>query len=109
LIAFVALAADSIRARYPYPTRTRGEPLRRGDPSTHGTAGYLDTARVAFQPLWNLVGRPAVMLPWDLDPDGLPTAVQLGARPADEKLLLSLAGQAQEARRWADRRPPVDR
>jgi amidase len=69
--------------------------------------GYLDTARVAFQPLWNLVGRPAVMLPWELDADGLPTAVQLGARPGGERLLLSLAAQLEETRRWADDRPPI--
>src|SRR4051794_706147 len=49
------------------------------------TTGYLDTSRVAFQPLWNLVGRPAAMVPWGLDDDGLPVAVQLGCRPGDER------------------------
>lgn len=59
---------------------------------------FQDTARVAFQPLWNLVGRPAVMVPWSHDQDGLPTAVQLGARSADEPLLVSLAAQIEHAR-----------
>jgi amidase len=69
---------------------------------------YLDTAQVAFQPLWNLVGRPAAMVPWDLDADGLPTAVQLGAPPGAETRLLSLLAQLEKERRWADRRPPLD-
>jgi amidase len=60
--------------------------------------GYLDTAAVAFQPLWNLVGRPAVMVPWDLDRDGLPTAVQLGAPPGGEALLLRVASQLENLR-----------
>jgi amidase len=59
--------------------------------------GYLDTSRVAFQPLWNLVGRPAAMVPWGLDEHGLPVAVQLGARAGDERLLLSLVAELQEA------------
>jgi Asp-tRNA(Asn)/Glu-tRNA(Gln) amidotransferase A subunit family amidase len=47
------------------------------------------------------------MLPWDLDRDGLPTAVQFGAPPRQERLLLQLAGDLEAARRWDERRPPV--
>ena len=39
--------------------------------------------------------------------DGLPTAVQLAGRPADEGTLLSLAAQLEAARPWADRRPEL--
>jgi amidase len=60
--------------------------------------GYLDTAAVAFQPLWNLVGRPAAMVPWSTDPEGIPTAVQLGGRPDAEPLLLSVVAQLEERR-----------
>jgi amidase len=60
--------------------------------------GYLDTAAVSFQPLWNLVGRPAAMVPWSLDCEGLPTAVQLGGRPDSEALLLALVSQLEEQR-----------
>src|SRR3954464_14863569 len=79
--------------------------------------GYKDTARVAFQPLWNLVDRPAAMLPWGLDRNGLPTAGQIAGRPAagppgpppgGEARLLAVAAQAEAARGWPERRPPVD-
>ncbi len=60
--------------------------------------GYLDTSAVAFQPLWNLVGRPAAMVPWDLDGEGLPTAVQFGGRAGAERLLLSLIAQLESHR-----------
>jgi amidase len=91
-----------------FPGSVQGpEPIGRYHDRGALVTGYLDTARVAFQPLWNLVGRPAVMLPWDLDADGLPTAVQLGAPPRDERLLLSLAGELEQVRQWADRRPPA--
>jgi amidase len=60
--------------------------------------GYLDTSAVAFQPLWNLVGRPAAMVPWSSDPEGIPTAVQFGGRPGCEPLLLSLVAQLEERR-----------
>jgi amidase len=68
---------------------------------------YMDTAQVAWQPLWNLVGRPAVMVPWDLDPAGLPTAVQLGASPGAERLLVGLTAELESERRWSERRPPI--
>jgi amidase len=67
-----------------------------------------DTERVAFQPLWNLVGRPAVMVPAGRDEDGLPLAVQVAGRPNDEALLLSLAAQLEQALEWNAPRPPVD-
>jgi amidase len=92
-----------------FPGSVQGpEPIGRYHDRGALVTGYLDTARVAFQPLWNLVGRPAMMLPWDLDSDGLPTAVQLGAPPRQERLLLSLAAELEQVRRWADRRPPID-
>jgi amidase len=91
-----------------FPGSVEGpEPIGRYHDRGALVTGYLDTARVAFQPLWNLVGRPATMLPWDRDKDGLPTAIQLGAPPRGERLLLSLAGQIEEARRWPEWRPPV--
>jgi len=69
--------------------------------------GYLDTSAVAFQPLWNLVGRPAAMVPWGLDGDGLPTAVQFGGRPGAERLLLSLVSQLESLAQPKSPPPPA--
>jgi Asp-tRNA(Asn)/Glu-tRNA(Gln) amidotransferase A subunit family amidase len=60
-----------------------------------------------FRSVTNLVGRPAMMITWDLDRDGLPTAVQFGAPSQREQLLLSLAPELEQVRHWPDRRPPV--
>jgi amidase len=61
---------------------------------------------VPFTVTANATGLPAISLPWDQGSDGLPTAVQLYGGPADEATLLALAAQIEEARPWADRRPP---
>jgi amidase len=91
-----------------FPGSVQGpEPIGRYHDRGALFTGYADTARVAFQPLWNLVGRPAVMLPWDLDHAGIPTSVQLGAPPRGEQLLLSLAAQIEAARPSAGRPPPL--
>ncbi len=60
-----------------------------------------------FTPPWNHTGQPAASVPAGFTADGLPLAVQLIARPDDEATLLSLAAQLEQARPWADRRPPV--
>ena len=66
-----------------------------------------EAQRVPYFPVWNLTGQPAAAVPWDLDGDGLPLAVQLVGRPFDEATLLSLSAQIEAARPWAHRRPPV--
>ncbi|OBF37381.1 amidase [Mycobacterium sp. ACS1612] len=63
--------------------------------------------RVPFQAMFNVTGQPAAAVPWDLDGDGVPTSIQLVGRPSDEATLLSLAAQIEQARPWAQRRPPV--
>jgi amidase len=67
----------------------------------------LVAQRVPFQAVFNVTGQPAAVVPWDLDGKGLPTSIQLVGRPFDEATLLSLAAQIEQARPWADRRPPV--
>jgi amidase len=39
--------------------------------------------------------------------NGLPIGVQLGARPAEEHVLLQVASALEEARPWAARVPPL--
>ncbi len=75
-------------------------------------AGVLKTwsgisRSVPFQAVWNHVGNPALTLPSGLAPEGVPTSVQLVAKPDGEETLLALAGQIERARPWADRRPPL--
>jgi amidase len=67
----------------------------------------LVAARVPFGAMFNVTGQPAAVVPWALDGRGVPTSVQLVGRPFDEATLLSLAAQIEQARPWADRRPPV--
>ena len=62
---------------------------------------------VVYTAHWNYTGQPAAAVPAGVDEHGMPTAVQLVGRPNDEGTLLSLAGQLEEARPWADRRPPA--
>jgi amidase len=57
---------------------------------------------------FNLLGVPAASLPLHHGDDGLPTGVQLIARPIGEALLLALSSQLEQALPWATRRPPVD-
>jgi amidase len=58
-----------------------------------------------YTAIFNSTGQPAISLPLFHGDDGLPAAVQLAGRPADEATLLSLAAQLEAARPWADRRP----
>jgi amidase len=51
---------------------------------------------------WNVTGMPALSLPLHQTADGLPVAMMLAGRPAEEELLLSLAGQIEAA---TDSRP----
>jgi amidase len=61
---------------------------------------------VAFNPLWNHLGNPAMAVPSGFDTAGLPLAVQIAGRMGEEATLLGLAAQIEEARPWAHARPP---
>jgi amidase len=60
-----------------------------------------------FTPVFNATGQPGISVPLFEGEDGLPLAVQLVGRPAAEGELLALAAQLEEARPWAQRRPPL--
>jgi amidase len=76
-----------------------------------GRSGLSTLVRMAmtypYTAAWNVTGQPAASVPAGLSADGLPLAVQLVGRPADESTLLSLAAQIESERPWADRRPAV--
>ena len=55
---------------------------------------------------WNVTGMPAVSLPLHQTPDGLPVGVMLAGRPGEDRRLLALAAQVEEAAPWHDRHAP---
>ena len=60
-----------------------------------------------FTPVFNGSGQPGISVPLFHGEDGLPLAVQLVGRPAEEGALLALATQLEGARPWAARRPEL--
>ena len=66
----------------------------------------LNAALIPFTPLYNITGCPAISLPLEHGPDGLPAGVMLGAPLGREDLLLEVAGQLERAHPWFDRTPP---
>ncbi|HLA18228.1 MAG TPA: amidase family protein, partial [Dehalococcoidia bacterium] len=62
---------------------------------------------VPFTPLANATGQPAISVPLFWNDDGLPVGSHFVARFGDEATLFRLAAQLEQARPWADRRPPV--
>ncbi|MGH3413239.1 MAG: amidase [Marmoricola sp.] len=55
---------------------------------------------IAYTAVWNVAGNPAASVPAGVGPDGLPLAVQLVGRRADEATVLRLAAELESERPW---------
>jgi aspartyl-tRNA(Asn)/glutamyl-tRNA(Gln) amidotransferase subunit A len=68
----------------------------------------VGTVRRAWYPYthpFNLTGHPAITLPCGFHGDGLPIALQLVGRRAEDARLLRIAALFEQARPWSDKRP----
>ena len=79
--------------------------------------GIVGPAAVAGRPVvhlgwtlaypFNLTGQPAVTVPCGFTSDGLPVGLQIVGRRHADAAVLRAAAAFEEARPWADRRPPL--
>jgi amidase len=64
-------------------------------------------AYIPFTPICNFTGQPAMSVPLFWNGDGLPIGIHFAGRFGDEATLFRLAAQLEQARPWANKRPPV--
>jgi len=87
-----------------------GPPIPVGSCTGRGALRTLD-AQTRWAPpytaVWNHLGNPAISVPGGRTRDGLPLGVQLVGPPDGEERLLALAVQLEQARPWAQDRPPL--
>lgn len=89
-------------AELPLPLGTIGI-----DPQNPMSAMQRAGEFVPFTPPFNMSGQPAVSLPLEWTPDGLPVGVQLVAAYGREDLLFRVASQLEQAKPWAERTPSI--
>ncbi len=84
-------------------------PLGSFDPTPEDPLQGLTRASafMPFTPISNVTGQPAMSVPLYWNAEGLPVGAHFVARFGDEATLFRLAAQLEEARPWADRRPPI--
>jgi amidase len=77
-------------------------------PPDNPLQGFYRSAEFAcFTPICNMTGQPGMSVPLFWNADNLPVGTHFIGRFGDEATLFRLAAQLEEARPWAERRPPV--
>lgn len=66
------------------------------------------TDYVGYTPLQNVAGAPAISLPLGWSSGGLPIGVHFAAAKGQERRLLELAYELEQAQPWAARTPPIN-
>lgn len=86
-------------------------PLRIGECNGLGADPLADLDRsglfTPYTSLFNVTGQPAISVPVAFGADGLPTNVQIVAKPLCEDTLLQVARQMEAAHPWAHQRPAL--
>jgi amidase len=84
-------------------------PLGSFDPTPGNPLQGLTRAAafMPFTPICNITGQPAMSVPLYWNGEGLPVGAHFVGRFGDEATLFRLAAQLEQARPWADRRPPI--
>jgi amidase len=93
-------------------TATVAEPwgrynLGRSDVTIDNLAEEIYRGTCQFTLPHNILGIPAISLPLAMHTSGLPIGIQLGARAANEHIILQLAAALEEAMPWSGRVPPL--
>ncbi|MBL8549492.1 MAG: amidase [Hyphomonadaceae bacterium] len=83
-------------------------PARIGDyaPTDPGSFQRL-TEYAVYTPLANAAGAPSINLPLAMSPDNLPIGALFSAAKGDDRTLLELAFELEQAAPWAARKPPI--
>ncbi len=89
------------------PTLTRPAPELGTMPRPGGSIAEV-LAWLPFTFPFNVTGQPAISLPNGFSKSGLPLALQIVGRPADEVTIISLAAQFEKVRPWRDNHPPIE-
>jgi Asp-tRNA(Asn)/Glu-tRNA(Gln) amidotransferase A subunit family amidase len=104
---------EVVHALMPYdallaPTITRPAVKLRSLPSNAANASREFYAWIAFTFPFNSTGQPAISMPNGFSKAGLPLAIQIVGRPADEAGIIALAAEFERARPWKDKHPPIE-
>jgi len=67
----------------------------------------MSNSFVALTYIYNITGQPAMSVPLFWNEDNVPIGVQFAGRFGDEARLFRLAAQLEQARPWAERKPPI--